>query len=266
MKGVALSPILAVAIVLIGIVYAVYVFQADSLVSHGITKEGEVKKTIINMDKKIAAIPGVARDVILDNQHRFLADDDIELRINEKLKSTLGITANTTITGGDWEKTYIHVFIPRYETRVGDTVVSISNYSIDYELDAPRPDKLYEIYMGFDPSELCSHIEDNSGDDCHECPCGPNCTTTYCTYYRRIDITGFENDEHKKYNMKRVQIDAVNVYPTKCYDSTECGGGCGCSCHIGTVYYSIRIYDPKNRFVNFDLINRNGGDRFTCYD
>lgn len=265
MRGVALSPVLAVVLILMGIVYTIYVFEQDTNVAKGITKEGEIKKAIIDMDKKLMAIPGIAREVLTYNQFQFKDDDQIERDIETKISQDLGITANVSITGGDWTKTQLKVFIPNYTIKLGDTEVSISNFERDYTIEAPRPHELHRIYQEFNENELCtSFIEDHRDCDC----CGVNCSEgEWCRYYRWVDIYSFESSEHNKYNMGRVIFYVIPKTKTYCPSYHPCGGACNCSCNIGEIKYVIRIVDPENVFVDFRLRNRNTMDYvFSCLD
>ncbi len=279
MKGVAISPLVAVVIVLVGIAYTVYVFEQDSGLASGITKEGEIKKAIAQMDKDLDKIPGIADDVLIENQHEFKDDPYIENEIASKVQSQLGFRPTVKITGGDWASTQIRITVPHYSVSVGDTTTTVDNLTRGYSLEAPRPHELFELYNNFNPSIASSCVEADPA--CTSCTCYHTITVNNTTikvcdgdtwdYYRYITGDCVANKIHDNFGMGRLIVNVTLTAPN--YDNTKACEihwkctTCGKECRLGEITFTIRVFDLKNQFVDFFLINKmTGEDKFSYYD
>ena len=265
MKGVAISPLVAVVIVLVGIAYTVYVFEQDSGLASGITKEGEIKKAIAQMDKDLDKIPGIADDVLIENQHEFKDDPYIENEIASKIQSQLGFRPTVKITGGDWASTQIRITVPHYSVSVGDTTTTVDNLTRSYSLEAPRPHELFELYNGFDSGEVCTgYVDSNICSDVGKCnPHKKGNKTVWDPFYettRKLLETEYEEHIHSEYNLGRVQAILETSGKTWCFN--EACNVCP-DCKVDFTF-RLRIRDPSNLFIDFYLPDKSGNDRFHC--
>ncbi len=264
-RGFSFTLAFAVVLVLVGLVYTVFVFDQDTRISSAISTEGQVRKAVVDTSKRLDEVPGIIRDTLIENQRWFKNDRDIEQTLNVKLSNYLGTRVETHILGGDWTKTRVLIRVYQFKTENGDVKVTVPVWTKVYQIEAPRPEELHEIYENYDPNKVCEeYVRVNFCEEDSDCYCYVEGNQTICIKYyetsKELEKSEYERYIRNRYDLGRVQPILETSGRTSC-SSRSCGSCPTCSVDF---IYKLRIYDPENIFINFYLPDKNGYIAFRC--